>query len=514
MSEFRKLQTCLIPVNYNLHLKLDIKNDKIIGEVEIFCIKNQDKSTNLIVELNSKNVKISSCKYQNEIDIYSTLIEEPDHERIRFTLPELQTQDTKPTEQHSLKLTFSTNFKNDLSGFYRSFSDDHSVKASSLFCPTEARTCFPCFDEPAYKATFDASLTIEDHDECETVLSNSPLLSCTQNDQSKTKTYLFDTTPKMSSYLLTFVIGNLDFYESTSSSGIIVRCYTPKGQSSYGKFAVDVAVKSLDFYEDYFDMPYPVTSTKLQNNFKKLDMVPLKECSVGAMENWGIITYRESKILYDQVKSSFSDKQTIASIVAHEIAHQWFGNLTTMDWWTEIWLNEGFATFCQYFCVDRILPEIKLMDEFMTTCLSMAFNLDKLPSSHPIEITINNPTEIAQVFDAISYKKGASIIRMMYNWIGDENFKNGLGNYFKKFAYHVCSKGQFNFCISSSVLKYNQKNTLKNWETQLGKLKEIFPLYFAGNILQTKDCNRPYNALHYLFSIFLLIHICIAHIKT
>lgn len=169
-------------------------------------------------------------------------------------------------------------------------------------------------------------------------------------------------------------------------------------------------------------------------NFQNLP-VAIKEFACGAMENWGIIFYRDARVLYDEKESSFADKQTVGLIVAHEIAHQWFGNLVTMEWWTDIWLNEGFASFIEYYIGDIVCPELKLWDVFLTFDLKSAFDLDKLESSHPILIDIKKPDEIVQVFDAISYQKGAAIIRMMHAWIGAENFKNGIRSYLKSFSY-------------------------------------------------------------------------------
>ena len=429
MSNFRRLQSVLLPKHYNLELFLDILNNSITGTVAIETEINKDYdlyNKSKTIELHSDRcIEITSVSHNSNC-IFPSLKTDPSNQRIS-----LEAKNIPENSDNLLKIGFQTNFRDNLNGFYK--SNDYSVKASTLFCATEARTCFPCFDEPDLKASFEVDLHVKNHDQAKTVLSNTPEKVGNQIEEKEGyKSYSFSTTPVMSSYLLTFIIGNLDFYQETTNSGITVRCYTPENKSEHGKLATSVARKALDFYEDYFGMPYPL---KGQNNEKKLDMVPLKECSVGAMENWGIVTYRESRILFDEKVSSYQDKETIILIVAHELAHQWFGNLTTMKWWTEIWLNEGFATFCQYLCADVLFPELKFQENLITNCLSLAFNLDKLSTSHAVEININDPSEISQVFDAISYQKGASIIRMMYFWIGPENFKKGLQAYFVKFAY-------------------------------------------------------------------------------
>ena len=192
-----------------------------------------------------------------------------------------------------------------------------------------------------------------------------------------------------------------------------------------GKFSLFCAVKSLRFFVDYFNIPYPLT---------KLDMVAVPDFAAGAMENWGLVTYRSTKILSEE-NASFEQKKSNARTIAHEIAHHWFGNLVTMEWWTHLWLNEGFARFCEHIAVDAIFPEWKVWDHFMKDVLELAMGLDALDSSHPIEIAVGHPSEVDEIFDAISYAKGGSVIRMLQLWIGEENFRNGLQQYLTKYAY-------------------------------------------------------------------------------
>lgn len=236
----------------------------------------------------------------------------------------------------------------------------------------------------------------------------------------------FDTTPKMSTYLLAVAVGEFDYVEGKTKSGVQVRIYTPKGKSSQGKFALDVAVKSLSYYDSYFSIPYPLP---------KLDCIAVPDFSCGAMENWGLVTFRESCILFDEENTSSANKQWIGLVIAHELAHQWFGNLVTMHWWTDLWLNEGYATFTEFVCIGELYPEFDTWQQFVINERSKAMELDALKNSHPIEVAIENPEAVDEIFDDISYSKGASVIRMMYAYLGREYFMKGLNAYLKKYSY-------------------------------------------------------------------------------
>lgn len=209
-------------------------------------------------------------------------------------------------------------------------------------------------------------------------------------------------------------------------AGVKVRVYCQVGKANQGKFALDVAVKTLDLYKEYFAVPY---------SLPKLDMIAIPDFAAGAMENYGLVTYRETALLYDDQHSAAANKQRVATVVAHELAHQWFGNLVTMEWWTHLWLNEGFATWVSYLATDSLFPEWKVWNQFLEES-NHGLTLDALAESHPIEVEINHASEVDEIFDAISYRKGASIIRMLQSYLGPECFQKSLASYIKR---HRCS---------------------------------------------------------------------------
>ena len=211
-----------------------------------------------------------------------------------------------------------------------------------------------------------------------------------------------------------------------SYEGVVVRVYTIPGKKDQGAFALDVAAKTLSFYKDYFGIAYPLP---------KLDMIAVPDFAAGAMENWGAVTYRETAVLVDDNNSSLATKQWTAMVVAHELAHQWFGNLVTMGWWTDLWLNEGFASWVEYLAVDYLFPEWNMWTQFVTDDYAHARDLDALDNTHPIEVEVHHPREIDEIFDAISYQKGASVIRMLHEYLGEADFKKGLHDYLTKHSY-------------------------------------------------------------------------------
>ncbi|MCJ1377164.1 hypothetical protein MMC17_000256 [Xylographa soralifera] len=305
--------------------------------------------------------------------------------------------------------------------------DEYHYMFSTQFEACDARRAVPCFDEPNIKATFDFQIEIPDG---LTALSNMPEKG-TEKGKNGCKIVSFDRTPIMSTYLLAWAFGDFEYVEDFTrrrynGKQLPVRVYTTRGLKEQGQFGLDNAHQIIDYFSEIFKIDYPLP---------KADLLAVHEFSYGAMENWGLVTYRTTAILFDDEKSDAKYKSRVAYVVAHELAHQWFGNLVTMDWWSELWLNEGFATWVGFLARDHLYPEWDTWSEFITESVQMAFQLDALRASHPIEVPVKDALEISQIFDAISYLKGSSVIRMLSGHLGVEVFLRGVSDYLKANAY-------------------------------------------------------------------------------
>jgi len=366
-----------------------------------------------------------------------------------------------PVGEGVLTMNFTGTLNDQMRGFYRSkyeYKGESRNMAVTQFEAADARRCFPCWDEPAFKAKF--KLTLEVPAEL-VALSNMPVVKETVHGPLKTVYY--EESPLMSTYLVAIVVGLFDYIESSTLEGTKVRVYTQVGKTSQGKFALDVGVKSLDLYKDYFATPYPLP---------KLDMIAIPDFAAGAMENYGLVTYRESALLYDEQLSSASNKQQVAITVAHELAHQWFGNLVTMEWWTHLWLNEGFASWVSYLAVESIFPEWNNWTQFLDETTS-GLRLDALSESHPIEVEVNHASEIDAIFDSISYDKGASVIRMLQSYLGADRFQKALASYIKKYAYSN-AKTEDLWAVLEEETGEPVKDLMTTWTKQQG-----YPVIFA-----------------------------------
>lgn len=325
---------------------------------------------------------------------------------------------------YTVELSFEGAITRQMEGMYPCFFK-HDGKEKKLiatqFESHHAREVFPCIDEPEAKATFDLTLLTPTG---QTIVSNTPVAK--QTEANDKETTVFETTPKMSTYLLAFAFGEMGYLEAKTKDDVLVRTYATPDNVKHTQFALDVAVKCLEFYNEYFDIPYPLA---------KCDFIALPDFASGAMENWGCITFREQALVVDPENTSLSMKQWVAQVVAHELTHQWFGNLVTMRWWNDLWLNESFATWMAYLAIDKLFPEWKVWTQFIVDEQGPALKLDALEYTHPIQVTINHPDEIRTIFDAISYEKGASVLLMLHGYIGAENYRNGLRQYLKQHAY-------------------------------------------------------------------------------
>ena len=305
--------------------------------------------------------------------------------------------------------------------YYEIDGKKHELYATQ-FESHHAREAFPCIDEPEAKATFDVTLITN----VTTVLGNMPIV--TQRTDGDTLTTTFATTPRMSSYLVAFAVGDFQRATAKTQSGVEVTIYATKAHRAEAlAWALEHAVKSIEFFDDYFAVPYPLP---------KSDHVALPDFSSGAMENWGLITYREVALLADPETATISGKRYITTVIAHELSHQWFGNLVTMKWWDNLWLNESFATIMEYLPPDALHPDWNVWFDFATNEGVAALRRDSIDGVQPVQVDVSHPDEIGALFDgAIVYAKGGRLLRMMQLWIGDDAFRKGLKTYFMRHEY-------------------------------------------------------------------------------
>ncbi|CAF2515714.1 unnamed protein product [Rotaria sp. Silwood2] len=451
---FQRLPKSIVPTHYDLTIQPNLDKFKFNGDVNIH-LKVQEPTSSIVLyaaELEVDNAKVkSTSKDEQEGKI------EYDKEGERITVnfdKKLETGD------YELALKFVGEINNRMRGFYRNkytTPDGSEVRygASTQFEPADCRRAFPCWDEPNFKATFDITLITPKNLRA---ISNMPIKSENEYaDDKEWKITKFDRTPIMSTYLVAYVVGEYDYVETKDSNGVSMRVYTSVGKKEHGQFALDTAAKVLPFYADYFDVKYPIA---------KADQIAISDFAMGAMENWGLITYRETALLIDPKFSSMDTRQRVAIVVAHELAHQWFGNLVTMDWWTDLWLNEGFATWIEYLAVDKCYPEFDIWTQFVADTFARFLIPDALKSSHPIEVPIGHPAEIDEIFDAISYSKGSSVIRMLHDYIGDDAFRKGLHNYLTEYTYkNTITENLWSHLAKASNKPVNE--VMSSWTLQM-----------------------------------------------
>lgn len=412
MTKVPRLLDTFTPNHYNLTLDLTRAEEKEFSGTVIIS----GNSTSESISLHSKGLTIQSATIDNQpADVSFGELDE-----LKLSQPNLK------NGNHTIHINFSGNITDAMHGLYPCYFTHDGVKKqlfATQFESHHAREVFPCVDEPAAKAEYDLTLVTRTGI---TVLGNMPVKSEEENGDSLTTT--FEKTPRMSSYLLAFVIGELHKKTARTKSGVEVNVWaTPAQNENTLDFALDIATRSIDFYDDYFGVKYPLP---------KSDHVALPDFSSGAMENWGLITYRESCLLADPELTPESSRRFIATVIAHELSHQWFGNLVTMNWWNDLWLNESFANMMEYVAIDTLHPEWRMWEDFATNEVTAALRRDSLDGVQSVQADVNHPDEISTLFDpAIVYAKGGRLLVMVRKLIGEEAFRAGLKSYFEKFAY-------------------------------------------------------------------------------
>ncbi|CAF1185611.1 unnamed protein product, partial [Didymodactylos carnosus] len=365
---------------------------------------------------------------------------------------------------------YITELDREMAGFYLSrynvtinnVTVTHNIAATHMQ-PTVARKVFPCFDEPAMKAQFSISII---HDSSfSTVRSNGELIKIIPLPDGRIHSY-FNITPPMSTYLVAFVVTDFSCIKNVTNRDITVSvCGRPEAiQNFEGHYALDVASDVISYFEDSYNVSYPL---------RKCDHFAIPDFSAGAMENWGLITYRETALLYNNVTGNLANKLRVGEVVSHEVAHQWFGNIVTPQWWNDIWLNEGFASWVEVLGLNHANPDFHPLDVFVTATLQRALVMDSLFSSHPISVDVEHPDDINSIFDAISYDKGSSILRMIYTVVTEPTFYRGVSNYLNAFAYKNAVQDQLwqfmTDATSSSILGGEViKTIMDTWTLQEG----------------------------------------------
>lgn len=420
-----RLPLTIIPSKYVLTLAPDLEAHAFEGEemIHITLLKAAKQIVLHSKELDIETVSITFGKSKTPV-FASAIGYDEKNETVTFAFDQ-----TIPEGFAILNIVFRGILNNSMRGFYRSeyvLDGQSRTMATTQFEATDARRAFPCFDEPAHKAIFEVTLVVPSD---KTAISNT-LPSVVAEHGAGYKRVTFAPTPIMSTYLLAFIVGDFAYLEATTNRGVVVRTYALPGKEHQTKFALDCAVRTLEFYEKYFAIKYPLNT---------LDMIAIPDFASGAMENWGAVTYRETAMLVDETETSLSNKQWVALVVAHELAHQWFGNLVTMEWWTHLWLNEGFASYIEYLAVNELFPEWHIWDQFAYADHGSALRLDALLHTHPIEVDVHHPDEIGEIFDEVSYSKGATVIRMLAAFLGEKNFRDGLRVYLKQHSYKNAS---------------------------------------------------------------------------
>ncbi|KAF0692961.1 Aste57867_16007 [Aphanomyces stellatus] len=429
-QEFHRLPTNVKPLKYTLNYDvIDLTRFRFEGRQETTL---EIKETTSTITANAIELWVHSVKVVLEDGtttiacLETRFVEEA--QTVTFVLDRPLAAGSRAT----LHLSFHGLLNNDLRGFYRSEYEHEGTKrimAASQFQACDARRAFVCWDEPAIKSTFEISMATPAH---LTAISNMHVLSTSVQPSAHIfngteKVWHFAETPIMSTYLVALVVGEFDCVSAYTDEGVLVNIYCPLGKAAQGEFALSVATKSLSFFTKAFGIPYPL---------KKLDNLAIPDFAAGAMENWGCVLYRETALLIEPGQTSKAKRTQVALTVAHELAHQWFGNLVTMEWWTGLWLNEGFAHFMEYDAVDHIFPEWHMWENFVQeVTLDAAMRDDALLSSHMIEVDVNHPDEADEIFDNISYCKGASIIRMLSEYLGKDVFYKGIHIYLTRFSY-------------------------------------------------------------------------------
>ncbi|KAM8706835.1 hypothetical protein ACLKA7_011004 [Drosophila subpalustris] len=458
-----RLPKGLKPQKYNLRLKPDFQQKNYTGNISI-NLQVLDPISFIPVHIKQLNVSHEKLERLDDSGAPLTDIKPV----LTFAHPEYEywvSEFEQPLEvgNYTLHLSFNGSLVDRITGLYQSSYYDKLKNrtrwiASTKFEPTYARLAFPCFDEPHMKAQFAITIAKPTGSDYH-VLSNMPVDSELVDGDITEVT--FQESYPMSTYLAAFVISDFAHTNTTvEGTNIELRVFAPPAQVAKTQYALEMGAGVTAFYIDYFNTSYPLP---------KLDMVAIPDFVSGAMENWGLVTYRETALLYDKSTSSSVNKQRVAIVVAHELAHQWFGNLVTMNWWNDLWLNEGFASFIEYKGVDHMHKDWDMMSQFVTAELHPVLKIDATLASHPIVKSIESPNEITEYFDTITYSKGAALVRMLEDLVTEVKLKNATTRYLQRHMYATATTEDYLTAVEEEEgLDFDVKLIMQTWTEQMG----------------------------------------------
>jgi aminopeptidase N/puromycin-sensitive aminopeptidase len=409
----QRLSSSEVPTHYTLKLTPDLKTATFSGFEKIDVNLAEPAK---VITLNAAELEIQSVVvFPNGPRQTGTVTFDKDKQQASFAFPK-----PLPAGSATLEIHFTGVLNNELRGFYLSKTARRNY-AVTQFESTDARRAFPCFDEPAFKARFDISLVVDAND---TAISNGQIVSDTFGPGAGKHTLEFATTPRMSTYLVAFLVGD---FECTAGNqdGVDIRVCSTPDKVALTAYGVGIAKYMLHYYNDYFGIPYPL---------KKLDLIALPDFEAGAMENFGAITYREADLLIDPKVATVEQKVNVSLVIAHEMAHQWFGDLVTMKWWDNIWLNEGFATWMENKSVAAMHPEWN-MPLMVAAGEQGTLDLDAQATTRAIRARADTPDQIEQMFDGISYGKAGAVLLMVEHYLGEETFRKGVHEYLAAHLY-------------------------------------------------------------------------------
>jgi len=441
------------PEKYVLTFKPDLRTFTFEGEEEVTVRVSKPVRT-LVLDATELRVSAATARLPDGTVVSAAKVDHDEaSQQLRLTF-----RTAIPKGAASLTLKFEGTLNDRLAGFYRSkyttAEGTEGWMAATQFEATDARRAFPCWDAPEAKAVFEVSLVVPNG---MAAVSNTPIV-LEKDLGDGTRLVRFAETPRMSTYLLAFVLGPLEALTGKTKGGVRIGVWATPDKVRYGRWALENATRVLDYLDGYYGIPYPLA---------KLDHIALSDFAAGAMENWGAITYRERILLLDPATSDMQTRQNIVDVIAHETAHMWFGDLVTMAWWDDLWLNESFASWMGTKAVDALHPDWQMWTQFLYLDTIRGLALDGLRNSHPIEVEVKDPAEVREIFDEISYSKGASILRMVEQFLGEDVFRRAVRAYLKAHSY-ANARGEDLWKALEETSGQPVRALMRAWVTQTG----------------------------------------------